>query len=358
MNTKRIVTIGVIALVLTSIALVLLKNKKQLDTAKQPVDRSHIAVSVTVDTAALHTVNENFAQPATLVAKDDAEIPAETSGKLVSLNIELGAAVAKGQTVGRVDVTETQQKLDAVNLTIEKLTRDLERSKVLVSANATNANATVDAKYDLDSKKLEAAQLRTQISRANIVSPISGIITDKKKLAGEYVGAGTAVASVTSLSALKASVNVPEGQIFNVRKGQVALVTASNFPDENFRGMVSYISPKGDDNHNYTVEVTLQGNAAGKLKAGLYVNVAFEGTASHQSLLMIPKAALAEGVKNAYVYVYKDGKAEERKLSLGAESGDFVEVKEGLATGELVITSGQINLTNGSKAEIVKRSNQ
>ena len=69
---------------------------------------------------------------------------------------------------------------------------------------------------------------------------------------------------------------------------------------------------------------------------------------------MIQKNALAEGVKNPFVYVYKNGAVEERKLITGIESGDYIEIKKGLSPGELVVTSGQINLSNGTKAEVIK----
>jgi len=59
-------------------------------------------------------------------------------------------------------------------------------------------------------------------------------------------------------------------------------------------------------------------------------------------------------VKNPLVYVFNNGAVEERKLIVGLESGDYIEVKKGLSSGELIVTSGQINLSNGTKAEIIK----
>jgi cell shape-determining protein MreC len=69
---------------------------------------------------------------------------------------------------------------------------------------------------------------------------------------------------------------------------------------------------------------------------------------------MIDKNALAEGVKNPVVYVYKNGKVEERKLVVGIESGNYIEVTKGLSQGDLVVTSGQVNLLNGTKVEIIR----
>lgn len=354
MKAKRVITILLIVSVLAAIIIGLMMNKKKLNEAKQPVDRSNIVVKVTVDTVSMKTVTGAVTQPATLITDDDASVSAETSGKITSLNIQLGTTVRKGQVIGHIDVTETQQKLEAALLSINKLTSDYERSKVLLAGNATNANAVTDAKYELDAKKLEAAQLRTQISKADIIAPSNGVVTQRNKIAGEYVTTGTLITAITNMSTLKANVSVPENQVLQIKKGQKAMITSDAYPGERFTGIVNYISPKGDDNHNYPVQLAINNTGSMQLKAGLYVNVQFALAATNQSLLMINKNALTEGVKNPLVFVFKNGMVEKRKLVTGMEQGDYIEVKSGLSAGELVVTGGQINLSDGSKAQIVQ----
>lgn len=354
MKAKRIITIILIAAVPLAIIIGLMTNKKKLEKAKQPVDRSQIAVKVTIDTVAVKVTNGTVTQPATLVTDDEAKVSAETAGKISSLNIQLGTAVRKGQAIGHIDVTENQQKLQAALLSITKLTSDYERNKILLAGNATNANAVTDAKYELDAKKLEAAQLRTQISKANIIAPSDGVITERLKIAGEYVTAGTEIATITNVNTLKANVSVPESQVLPIKKGQKAVITSQSYPGEQFTGTVNYVSPKGDENHNYAVQLAINNTSSLQLKAGLYVDVQFSAAATQQSHLMINKNALTEGVKNPMVFVFKNGVVEKRKLVTGIEQGDYIAVKSGLSEGELVVTSGQINLSDGSKAQIIQ----
>jgi len=354
MKHKRILTIVVITLIPTAIIIGLFINKGKLNEAKKPIDRSNIAVKVIVDTVSYKTVDGSFSQPATIIADKEANIVAETTGKIATLNIDLGTAVSKGQVIGHIDVVETRQKLEASELSINKLSADYERKKILVAGDATNANAVSDAKYDLDSKKLEAAQLRTQIRHANIIAPTSGIVVEKLKIAGEYVNTGTTIATIINTKSLKAEVNIPENQLSYIKKGQKATITSDAYPEKTFAGIVEFISPKGDENHNYIVRINIANNSSVQLKSGIYINVEFSGPSTHQKLLMIQKNALAEGVKNPLVYVFKNGAVEERKLTVGLESGDYIEIKSGLSPGELIVTSGQINLSNGSKAEIIK----
>ncbi|HRT53164.1 MAG TPA: hypothetical protein P5291_03725, partial [Flavobacteriales bacterium] len=73
-------------------------------------------------------------------------------------------------------------------------------------------------------------------------------------------------------------------------------------------------------------------------------------------MIAIPKNALAEGMKNPYVYVVKGDttgmRAERRPITLGREIGDRVEVAQGLLPGETVVVSGQLNLVEGSKVRV------
>jgi len=354
MKHKRIITALVIALIPIAIIIGLFINKGKLNEAKKPIDRSNIAVKVIVDTVSYKTFNNTFSQPASIIADQEANIVAETSGKITTLSVDLGTSVRKGQVIGHIDVVETQQKLEALELSINKLITDYERKKVLLAGDATNANAVSDAKYDLDSKKIEAAQLRTQIRLSNIIAPTNGIVVERQKINGEYVNTGTTIATIINTQSLKAEVYIPENQLSYIEKGQKTTITSDAYPQKKFSGIVDFISPKGDENHNYIVRIDIANNSSVQLKSGIYINVEFSGMSTHQKLLMIQKNALAEGVKNPLVYVYKNGAVEERKLVVGLESGDYIEIKNGLTTGELIVTSGQINLSNGIKAEIIK----
>lgn len=70
--------------------------------------------------------------------------------------------------------------------------------------------------------------------------------------------------------------------------------------------------------------------------------------------MQIPRSALVESIRNPYVYVVEGKIARQRKIEVGRELGDNIEVLSGLATGETVITSGQINLSEGAAVQVTK----
>ncbi len=349
---KRIITIGVVVLVILAILFTLIKNKKTLDSKNVVTDRSAVPVAVTLIQVAQQAITEQINIPATLIAQEEASIVVSSSGRIVSLSFKLGSVVRKGQVIGHLDVDELKLKLQSAEVSIAKLTKDLERNKILVEGNATNAKTVQDSQFDLDSKRLEADQLRKQISNGVIQAPISGIISEKQKEAGEYVGNNEMIGKVVNTNSLKARVYVSENNVFKLKNGQRATITTEVFPTETFNGIISFISPQGDDNHNYLVELAVDNNKSSRLKAGMYAMINFNESGT-STALQIPKSALVDGIKNPYVYVADGNKAVEKKIIIGREWGNKVEVISGLQEGDQIIMSGQINIVNGSTIKAI-----
>ena len=345
---SKIIAIVVILAVIAGITFTLMGNKKEIDEKNKPADRSEIPVSVTVTEVKSLPISGDVLLPAVLEPKDQSTVSIGTSGKLESLRIQLGTRVSKGQVIGTIDSKIKQVDLKSRELTVSKLKLDYERNKELLKGNAISENAVIEAKYNYETKQLEVSQLKQQIADANIIAPISGIITDKKMMPGEYVNMGSPIATIVDVSNLKTVVFVNEQIVYKLKMGQTATITSDVFPGKEIKGKVIYISPQGDENHNYKIEVLIEKSGAATLKAGTYVRVSFD-MQTEGNVLQIPKKALAQGTKNPYVYVAEgNNKASKRKIVLGRESGENIEVLSGLNAGDKVITDGQINLIEGS----------
>ncbi|MDF2454499.1 MAG: rane fusion protein [Cytophagaceae bacterium] len=351
---KNIIIIAGLVVIILAITLTLANNKKKINASKEVVDRSEVPVYVSTFNVEQLPLQGALNVPAVLSANEEASISAGTSGKIVYLNIELGSKVSKGQVLGVVDVKQKELNLKSTELNVEKLEKDYERDKVLLQGNAATESAVTKTKYDYETNKIQADVIKQQIKDGNIVSPINGIITEKKLVAGEYVNTGAKVASVVDISKLKAVVFVSESDVFKLKEGDPVNVSTEVFPGTVFKGKISFISPKGDDNHNYRVEIAVANNNSIRLKAGIYVIAEFN-VGETSTALQIPKRALVEGVKNPYVFIASGNKSLKRKISIGREVGENVVVLSGLNPGEQVITDGQINLIDGSKIETAKK---
>ncbi len=350
---KKLLIIGGILALVAVVTLRLVSNKKKINENKQVVDRSKIPVSVAVATVGEKELSSSFQLPASLAPIEESKIAVSISGKITRLSIENGSRVSKGQIIGTIDSQLKQLNLEAVELSEAKLKRDYERTKELYEGKAATETNMLDAKYAYENKRIEADQIRKQISDGNIVAPFSGIISNKSLNVGEFTNVGTVIATVVNIQQLKAVVYVNEKDAYRLKIGQTVSVSTEVYPGITFKGKVSFINPKGDASHNYLVEVLIDNNGKNVLKAGTYVMVTFRSETDAKAL-QIPKIALAEGLKNPYVYVVNGNKAEARKIIIGREIGENIEVVSGLQIGEQIVINGQINLFDGSIISIVK----
>ncbi|MEA5460468.1 efflux RND transporter periplasmic adaptor subunit [Arcicella sp. LKC2W] len=349
MKKSFIILLSVLAVV-GFIGFTLAKNKKKIEANKVVVDRSIIPVAVSTVKAEYQLFDGKVSLPANLELNNEATIAIGIQGKIEKLGIEVGSRVAKGQVIGHLDSRLKLINLKANELTLSKLEKDLQRNTELFKGNAGTELSVTNSKYDVENTRIQIEQVKQQITDGNIISPISGIVTSRKLMAGEFASPGTVIATVVDDVHLKAVVFVNEKNVYQLKLGQMATIFSDVFPSKNFVGHVKFISPKGDENHNYRVELQLNTN---QLRAGTYVMVGFD-LGKKTSVLQIPKLALVEGTKNPYVYVVQDNVATIQKLTIGREIGENIEVISGLQAGQEVVTSGQINLTNGSKISKTK----
>jgi RND family efflux transporter MFP subunit len=181
------------------------------------------------------------------------------------------------------------------------------------------------------------------------------VITSKNTELGAYVNPGVPIAGIADISRLKVQIAVSEANAYQLREGKEVTVSAAVYPGVTFRGAITSISPKGSHSHTFPVEITIANNDKHPLKAGTYVNANVDmgktGTA-----LMIPREAIVSSVKDPSVYVVRGESVELVKITAGSDYNSFLEVTEGIAIGDMVVTNGQINLMDGAKVSVIQNN--
>ncbi|HSH67216.1 MAG TPA: efflux RND transporter periplasmic adaptor subunit [Bacteroidia bacterium] len=349
---KKLGIIASVVIIFTLIGFKLASNKKIINEQNKPVDRSMVAIPVTIDKASEMNVGGVFTLPAVLKPVNEANITLNTSGKIKVLNFDLGTRVNKGEIIGSVDNNLKQINLASAQLLAQKNETDYNRLKELYEGKAASEVDYTNAKYAYENAKNQVEQIKQQIADGNLISPVNGVITKKNIEEGEFVSTGAVIATVVDVSSLKATVMVSERDVYRLKQGMPVTIFSDVFPGREFKGNIRFISDAGDESHNYEVEVTIQNDNRVPIKAGTFVTVTFD-LKGDSKVLQISKLALVEGTKNPYVYIANGNKPVIRKLILGRDLGDNIEILGGLQPGEAVITSGQINLTENSIIEVI-----
>lgn len=347
---KTTIIVVVALLAITSlIGFRLASNKKKIDAQKQPVVQTNVAIPVTVAAVAERTVSQQLIKTGNLIPFKEADIIATTAGKVSKVNFNLGSSVRAGATLVQLDNRLKELSLEATQLSIDRLKKDVTRYNTLLAGNATTEIQVNDTKFNYENAINQAEQIKKQIADAAVKAPIGGRIVQKDIEPGEYVTVGKVLGRVLDVARLKVEVPVNESDVYRLREGQSVTVSADVFPGRTFNGRITYIAPQGSDEHNYPVEITID-NANG-LRAGTFVNVDFSQK-STQKALQIPRSALVESIKNPYVFVIEGNVARRRTITVGRDFGDTIEVRDGLAAGDQVVTTGQLNLSDGKPVRI------
>lgn len=344
---NRIISIIVLVLVLAGIVLMLKRSHEKINAGKINLISSEIVVSVAE--VGETSTGTTLSLTGSLNPYTEVLISAQAAGQITNLNAELGQSKSKGSVIASIDNKIKELTVQTAQLNADKQKRDLARYESLFQGGSITQQQMDDARMANTSAQIQLEQAKKQLADATVTAPISGVITEKSVEKGAYVNIGSPVVRLLDISRLKIRMYVSESNVYKLSKGDKAEVVCEAFPGKTFSGNVSYIASKGDDSHNYPVEVVISNN--GKLKAGTFANVTIN-LPGKGSALCIPREALLGSSKNAKVYVVKDGKAQTRDIIVSGGNEKVLFVANGLAKGEQVVTAGQINLIDGLAVNI------
>ncbi len=212
------------------------------------------------------------------------------------------------------------------------------RAQALVEAARTRLSY-----WDIGPDQIAMLEETGEIFRTlQVLSPSSGQVMKRMAgLEGMAVKPGMETYHIANLSSLWLSVEIFEDQLAWVREGTPAEVTFTYFPGETFRGKVRIIEPEFSEKTR-TLRAKLEiPNPGRRLRAGMFATVTFEPIAARQAVTVPSLAVLRTGQRSVVVVDLGEGRFSPREITLGHQSGAYVEVLEGLDEGERVITSAQ-----------------
>jgi RND family efflux transporter MFP subunit len=228
---------------------------------------------------------------------------------------------------------------------------DEARSNAAVAVRAINtAEAGVaSAKTAVSTAQTQIDQARKSLTDTVIYAPISGYIAERVADPGEFISPNTPnskIATIVSTGTLRLKIDVPEQSIGKVAIGQSISLQTSAYPDRNFAGTVVRMLPSlNAAARTLTVEAEVS-NIDGLLRPGQFATVRITQSKPENAVLILASAVKTENDINK-VYVVKDGAARERIVQLGLLEGDLIQIKSGIAEGDVIATNNLSELFDG-----------
>lgn len=399
-NKKWIVLIVIVALVGVGIAK---HGKKKVPQVNKEVP------NVKVQKIATQNISSEVQYASKLEGVQSVTVSPKSSGKVATVNVNVGDKVTAGQVLFTLDTSELsatlqsqqaalnvsranvndsilkyQQSVEKAQITYNDANSNYEKQQKLYDAGAISKQELDKAKLTLDtaSVDLKNAQdnlnllqqnsastqavasvaqsqanlnsTQVQISNATITSPIAGVVSAKNVDVGSIASGTSGTVTIIDTSSLKAQITVPDKVIGKLQVGQTVPVVVSAVGDETINGVIDTISPDVDSkNNSYIVKVKID-NSNGNLKAGMFAKVSIQDQQKDNATIVPNEALKVEnGVK--YIYTVESSKIKRVVVQTGIANDKVTEITtDTVKAGTEIVTEGQSLLTDGEKVNIVK----
>ena len=312
------------------------------------------AIPVQVADVKRGDISLSLMQTTTIEAIRQVDILAKVSGQVISIPVEEGDRVKRGDLLAELNEAEIQIEFMKTKVSMETDKAMLERAQNMLEKNLIAEENYETTRLQYESSKAAHEAARLQLEYTKIRAPFNGVVTARNIELGQRVNVNQSLFLVADFDPLRAKIYVPEKDIGRIYEGQEAKITVEAEPEIEFSGVVKMISPIVDPasgTSKVTIDIVDDNR---KLKPGMFASV-FIITETHNNALIIPKKALILESDLDQVYIYKDGNAHKVNLSVGFTSGDDLEVLSGLQEGDLVVTAGQDGLREGLPIRIPDR---
>lgn len=257
-------------------------------------------IAVTVVDVKKDLLVESFKVLGEIEAKDSVPIFSKVKGKLINYTVKKGDSIKKGEAIAHLDRDE------------------------------------IGFKYET----------------ASVLSTIDGTVGDVQKARGEETRPGDVLALIINLDEVKAVMHVSEKRFGEIALGQHAYIYVDAYPNRQFVGNVSEISPMIDRaTRTFPVEISIE-NKEKLLLPGMFVKA--EITINEiDDVLFLPEEAVISSQMGMHVYKMEDGKAVKQKITIGQRIPGQVQILSGVKAGDHVVRTGHQKIANGSEIFVI-----
>lgn len=280
-----------------------------------------------------------------LLPDEEVDLSFETSGKIIEINFEEGSFVQQGQLLAKVNDRPLQAQLQRLVSQLKLAEDRVFRQNALLERDAVSKEAYEQVKTDLATLNADIELVKANIRQTELRAPFDGVIGLRQVSIGTYASPATIVAKLTKLSPLKVEFAVPERYAHDVKAGAGLEFTLEG-ETKAFRATVYARESKIDPTtHTLTIRA-LYPNTGGTVLPGRYASIRLNKE-EIEGAIAVPSEAIVPEMGKDKVFCYRNGKAEPVEVSTGIRTEAWVQVVNGLAAGDTIITSGTLQLRTG-----------
>lgn len=293
----------------------------------------------------------------TLSAINGVDLSSDVSGIVKEIHFNSGQHVKKGALLLLIDNSVEQALLKSNQAKLQLARINYERERKLFERNVSS-KATLDTRYaELLQAQGAVESIEAQIKQKTIAAPFAGRLGIRQIDLGQYLSPGAPIVTLQSMNPLYVLLNVPEQYLPGLYIHQRVDITADFGRGKTITGKVTAINSKVDPVTRNVLVQALIPNEKYELYPGMFgsAKIWFK---DRQNTVVVPQTAISYSLSGDYVFIIKNEikskdkpllRAYRQYVTVGDQRGTEASITKGLKPGDLIVTSGQLKLQNGTR---------
>jgi membrane fusion protein (multidrug efflux system) len=307
---------------------------------------SQMAVAVVAEPVHFDQISFEIEALGTARANESVDITAKSVNQVTAVRFAEGQQVARGQVLVELDSAQVRADLAAAEAALAESRSQYQRSRELYDTRILSDSQLEQIEATFKANEARVASARARVNDTVIRAPFAGRVGLRRISVGSLISPGTVITTLDDTSTVKLDFTIPEAFLSAVEPGLAIAATSVAYPDTKFGGTVSSVDTRVDPATRSVTVRALLPNPEMLLKPGMFLTVRLSRGAVEA--LLVPEQSLVPEQGDMYVFVAKDGTVEKRRVRIGERRVGDVQVVEGLAGGDVVVTEGTQRLRDGS----------
>ncbi|MDP6981198.1 MAG: efflux RND transporter periplasmic adaptor subunit [Myxococcota bacterium] len=336
-----------------------------LGCEKEEEQREVLLNVVSLATVQSVDLDEELRASGDLRARFHTTIAAEVEGRVTGISVEEGGAVDQDAVVIEIDPARRQLDVEAAGARLAqsraKQTNDRHQAQRIRKLRGQNVaseqqleeaeTALLLATSNVEADRAALGVAERALADASVRAPFAGLVAKRSAQLGQFVQKGTPIFEIVALDPLEVVFNLTELDTQLVAVGQIVEVRVGAFPDEQFEGRVTFVSPTVDP-ATRTLRIKAEiANPEAALRPGLFARVSL-GLNRRNDVKMVPVDAVVRRAAGSHVFRMAEGdRVVQVPIETGAQQGERIEVM-GLAAGDVIVHRGHAGLVEGAQVRV------
>ena len=351
-NIKRAIIAGLLLLVVALLLWYRLDSSNGSETADPDGSRQNEQPAMTVDgfVVSPEPFKETVYTSGNILADEEIYVRPETAGRITAIHFEEDSEVREGDLLVKLNDADLQQEKRRVTYQINLAQIREQRQEELLGRNAIAQDDYDVALNELNTLIAQRDGIDAQIDKTEIRAPFDGIIGLKEISVGSNVTTQSTITSLQKIDPIKVEFSIPERYRASVARGQTVRFRVEGGENEN-EGEIYAIQPRVDRETRTLRMRAIASNPDLRIFPGGYARVEVD-LQELEDALLIPSEALVPEITGYHVFLLSDGYVSERAVEIGTRTDRSVVIREGLAPGDTVITTGLLQIREGMRVNV------